>query len=48
MEDKLQRLLHQFQFAPGRETHHGALEGNGYPPREFTFQMEKAVAQVAG
>lgn len=47
MEGKLQRLLNQFQFAPGRETHQGALEGKGYPPRESTFQMEEAVAQVA-
>lgn len=47
MEDKLQRLPNQFQFSPVRDTHQGALNGKGYPPRESTSQMEEAVAQVA-
>ncbi len=50
MEDKLQRLLNQFQFAPVRVTHKGVLEGKGYPPRQSTFQIAEAVAvaQVVG
>ena len=48
MEDKLQRLLNQFHFAPVRDTHKGVLEGKGYVPRESTFQHAEAVAQVAG
>ncbi len=48
MEDKLQRLLNQFQFAPVRDTHKGVLEGKGYSHRQSTFQLAEAVAQVAG
>jgi len=48
MEDKLQRLLNQFRFAPVRDTHKGILEGKGYAPRQSAFQITEAVAQVAG
>jgi polysaccharide deacetylase family protein (PEP-CTERM system associated) len=48
MEDKLQRLMNQFHFAPVRDTHKGVLEGRGYSPRQSTFEMSEAVAQVAG
>lgn len=48
MEDKLQRLLNQFQFAPVRDTHKDVLEGKGFSPRQSTFQLAEAVAQVAG
>jgi polysaccharide deacetylase family protein (PEP-CTERM system associated) len=48
MEDKLQRLLNQFHFAPVRDTHKGVLEGKGYVPLESAFQHTEAVAQVAG
>jgi polysaccharide deacetylase family protein (PEP-CTERM system associated) len=48
MEDKLQRLLDQFRFAPVRDTHKVVLEGKGYSTRQSTFQLEEAVAQVAG
>ncbi|MGC1918629.1 MAG: XrtA system polysaccharide deacetylase [Acidobacteriaceae bacterium] len=48
MEDKLQRLLNPFQFAPVRDTHKVVLDGKGYSPRQSTFQLEEAVAQVAG
>jgi hypothetical protein len=48
MEDKLQRLLNQFHFAPVRDTHKGVLEGKGYIPRQSVFQLEEEVAQVAG
>ncbi len=48
MEDKLQRLLHQFRFAPVRVAHKGVLQDKGCSPRKSTFQTEKAVTQVAG
>lgn len=48
MEDKLQRLLNQFRFAPVRDTHKGVLQGKGYSPHKSTFQLAEAVAQVAG
>ncbi len=48
MEDKLQRLLNQFHFAPVRDAHKGMLEGKGYTSRQSTFQLDQAVAQVAG
>jgi len=38
----------QFQFAPVRDIHKGVLEGKGYSPRQSTFQIAEAVAQVAG
>ncbi|HVC89211.1 MAG TPA: XrtA system polysaccharide deacetylase [Acidobacteriaceae bacterium] len=48
MEDKLQRLLTQFRFAPVRDTHQAVLAGKGFIPRKSTFQHVEAVAQVAG
>ncbi len=48
MEDKLQRLLTQFRFAPVRDTHQAMLAGKGYVARKSTFQRAEVVAQVAG
>ena len=41
MEDKLQRLLNQFHFAPVRDTHKGVLEGKGYSPRQIHIPAAK-------
>lgn len=48
MEEKLQRLLTEFRFAPVREVHRNALEGKGSQLVRSTFQCSEATAQVAG
>ena len=48
MEDKLQRLLSQFSFAPVREVHKNFLGGKGHHPLQADFQHSEAVEQVAG
>ncbi len=48
MEEKLQRLLNQFSFAPVREVHKNVLEGKGHQPVQSAFQRVEAVEQVAG
>ncbi len=48
MEDKLQRLLTQFRFAPVRDAHKAVLAGKGRMLRKSTFQHVEEVAQVAG
>ena len=48
MEDKLQRLLSQFYFAPVRDTHKGVLQVKSYSTRQSTFHMAEEAAQVAG
>ncbi len=48
MEEKLQRLLGQFRFAPVREVHEALLEGKGLSIRKSMYQHSDAVAQVAG
>jgi polysaccharide deacetylase family protein (PEP-CTERM system associated) len=48
MEEKLQRLLNQFNFAPVREVHRNALEGKGHQSIQSVFQDAEAVEQVAG
>jgi polysaccharide deacetylase family protein (PEP-CTERM system associated) len=49
MEDKLQRLLVQFRFAPVREVYKEILERKGQKRREATeFVHEESVEQVAG
>ena len=48
MEEKLQRLLTQFRFAPVREVHKNALEDRGRLLRKSTFQRVEEVEQVAG
>jgi polysaccharide deacetylase family protein (PEP-CTERM system associated) len=48
MEDKLQNLLNQFQFAPVREVHKGLLEGSRHQPVKVVYQHAETVEQVAG
>ena len=48
MEEKLQRLLAQFRFAPVREVHKNALEDKGHLLRKSAFQRVEEVEQVAG
>ena len=42
MEDKLQRLLNQFQFAPVRDTHKGVLDGKGYSPQAIHISVGRS------
>jgi polysaccharide deacetylase family protein (PEP-CTERM system associated) len=48
MEDKLTRLLRQFNFAPVREAHRPLLTGMAYHPIRASFLPVEAVEQVAG
>lgn len=49
MEDKLQRLLEQFRFAPVREVHKAVLEHRRQQARKATeYVHEESVEQVAG
>lgn len=48
MEEKLQRLLGQFRFAPVREVHKGLLEGMGISSRKSVYLHSEAKELVAG
>ncbi len=48
MEQKLERLLGQFNFAPVCEVHKNLLDGKGQQPVKTSYQRAEAVEQVAG
>lgn len=47
-EEKLQKLLRQFQFAPVRKAHRGLFEDSRQQPIRNLFQHVETVEQVAG